>query len=47
MSTDVMMLLSVDAGKAMSIDVDSFVSVDTDGNRLLGSFLFFYFYDLQ
>ena len=43
MSTDVMMLLSVDAGKAMSIDVDSFASVDTDGNRLLGSFLFFLF----
>ena len=40
MSTDVRMLISVDAGKAMSIDVDRFASVDTYGNRLLGSSFF-------
>ena len=43
MSTDVRMLISVAAGDAMSIDVDSVSSVDTDGNRLRGSF----FFDMQ
>ena len=37
MSTDVRMLVSVDAGVVLSIDVDSVSSVDTKDNRLLGS----------
>ena len=40
MSTDVEFLISVDAGKAMSIDFDNYALVDIDGNRLLGSTFF-------
>ena len=38
-----MMFMSVESGKVLSSDVGLFASVDTDGNRLLGSF----FLDLQ